>query len=96
MRLDMAGQLGSVRRRLASMVGAGPDEIVIVPSALHGVDTVLRNFEWNEGDVIIGSQSFPIQLKAASESGTNVDCYIVARHSDHNLQRRRTLYPIYS
>lgn len=56
MRLDMASELGAVRRRLASMVGAGPDEIVIVPSALHGVNTVLRNFGWNEGDVIVGSQ----------------------------------------
>ncbi|KAH9930085.1 PLP-dependent transferase [Fomitopsis serialis] len=41
------------RKRVADVVNAELDEIVLVPNATHGINTVLRNFEWKEGDVII-------------------------------------------
>lgn len=33
------------------------DECVLVNNTLHGISTILRNFEWHEGDIIIGSRS---------------------------------------
>lgn len=41
------------RERIAEFIGADTDEIVFVPNASHGINTVLRNFDWNEGDVLI-------------------------------------------
>ncbi|KAI0706789.1 hypothetical protein C8Q72DRAFT_757542, partial [Fomitopsis betulina] len=41
------------RQRVADLVGAKHDELVLVPDATHGINTVLRNFEWKEGDVIV-------------------------------------------
>lgn len=42
------------RTRLAKFIGAGEtDEVVLVPNASHGISTILRNFEWNEGDILI-------------------------------------------
>ena len=38
-------------------MGAASDELVVVPDATHGINTVLRNFEWKEGDVIVDGQS---------------------------------------
>jgi len=49
--------LNVVRERLATFIGAEVDECVLVPNTSHGLNTVLRNFEWNKGDVIIKSAS---------------------------------------
>ncbi|KAF8581075.1 PLP-dependent transferase [Ramaria rubella] len=48
-------RLTTVRERLANLVGAKVDEIVIVPNATHGINTVLRNFEWSSEDVLVGA-----------------------------------------
>lgn len=43
------------RGLLADFIGAKEDEVVLVPNATHGLNTVLRNFEWREGDILLGS-----------------------------------------
>ncbi|KAG1822027.1 pyridoxal phosphate-dependent transferase [Suillus subaureus] len=43
------------RTRVAKLIGAETDECVLVNNTSHGIATVLRNFEWNEGDIIIGT-----------------------------------------
>ncbi|OCB85273.1 PLP-dependent transferase [Sanghuangporus baumii] len=45
--------LRDVHARVAALVGADTDECVIVPNATHGVNTVLRNFALNEGDIVV-------------------------------------------
>lgn len=46
--------LVSVRERIAKLVGvADVDEVVIVPNSSHGLNTVLKNIIWEEGDVIV-------------------------------------------
>ncbi|KAI0784243.1 PLP-dependent transferase [Abortiporus biennis] len=45
--------LDESRALVADLIGADIDEVALVPNATHGVNTVLRNFEWREGDVII-------------------------------------------
>ncbi|KZT06166.1 PLP-dependent transferase [Laetiporus sulphureus 93-53] len=47
--------LEEARFHVADIVGANVDEIVLVPNATHGINTVLRNLEWREGDVILGA-----------------------------------------
>lgn len=42
---------------VASLVGAEHDEIVFVPNTTHGINTILRNIEWREGDVVVKSES---------------------------------------
>jgi selenocysteine lyase/cysteine desulfurase len=46
-----------VRRRLAQLIGANIDECVLVQNASTGVNIILRNFEWEEGDIIIPCKS---------------------------------------
>ncbi|KAG5353596.1 hypothetical protein C0989_005117 [Termitomyces sp. Mn162] len=53
-RLDFQPLLIDVRRRIAQLIGADVDEVVLVANASMGVNTVLRNFEWENGDTIIG------------------------------------------
>lgn len=50
----------NTRARLTQMIGADSiDEVVLVNNASHGINTVLRNFEWKAGDVIIdGKEGF--------------------------------------
>ncbi|KAH7925494.1 PLP-dependent transferase [Leucogyrophana mollusca] len=43
------------RECVAKLIGAEADECVIINNASHGIGTVLRNFEWHEGDIIIGT-----------------------------------------
>ena len=41
---------------MATFLGAGPEELAFVPSCSHGLNTILRNLLWNEGDIIIGGR----------------------------------------
>ncbi|KAL4261012.1 Pyridoxal phosphate-dependent transferase [Pleurotus pulmonarius] len=42
-----------VRGLIAPLIGAQAEECVLVPNASHGVNTVLRNIEWEKGDIIV-------------------------------------------
>ncbi|KAK0432660.1 hypothetical protein EV421DRAFT_1495608 [Armillaria borealis] len=42
----------AVREKVASFIGVS-DEVVLVLNASHGVNTVLKNFIWEAGDVIV-------------------------------------------
>ncbi|KAF8075269.1 pyridoxal phosphate-dependent transferase [Lyophyllum atratum] len=53
-RLTYQPRLIDVRRRLAQLIGADVDEVVLVPNASMGINTIMRNFEWEKGDTIIG------------------------------------------
>jgi len=52
-RLTYQKRLIGVREKLARLIGAKTDEVVLVSNASMGVNTVLRNFEWEKGDQII-------------------------------------------
>ncbi|KAI9570595.1 pyridoxal phosphate-dependent transferase [Boletus coccyginus] len=47
--------LNRVRERVAKLIGAETDECVIVNNTSHGLATVLRNFVFNEGDILVGA-----------------------------------------
>ncbi|PSR75560.1 hypothetical protein PHLCEN_2v9040 [Hermanssonia centrifuga] len=49
--------LAEVRRQVAELIGAQNEEVVLVPNATHGLNTVLRNIEWREGDIILGAST---------------------------------------
>ncbi|KAI0649148.1 PLP-dependent transferase [Trametes meyenii] len=54
-RIEYFGGLNKSRASIAKLIGAETDEVVLVPNATHALNTVLRNFEWREGDLIIGA-----------------------------------------
>ncbi|EIW57456.1 PLP-dependent transferase [Trametes versicolor FP-101664 SS1] len=54
-RINYKPLLVQSRHTVAKLIGAELDEVVLVPNATHALNTVLRNFEWREGDVIVGS-----------------------------------------
>ncbi|KAI0690171.1 PLP-dependent transferase [Cytidiella melzeri] len=54
-RLTYMPLLDKARREVANLVGAEHDEIVLVPNATHGLNTVLRNIEWREGDILLAT-----------------------------------------
>jgi len=51
--LRYESKLNEVRRQIARLVNVDMDECVLVPNVCNGINTVLRNIEWREGDVII-------------------------------------------
>lgn len=55
MRITYTPLLKESRNKVAQFLEVDTDEIVLVPNATHGVNTVLRNFIWNKDDVIIFS-----------------------------------------
>lgn len=63
MRIDCIHHWNEARTRVAKLIGAETDECVLVNNTSHGITTVLRNFEWNEGDIIIGGRSRITALK---------------------------------
>jgi len=42
----------NARQKVADLIGAKLDEVVLVSNASMGINTVLRNFDWEEGDII--------------------------------------------
>jgi selenocysteine lyase/cysteine desulfurase len=50
MRRTMMLALPVVREKLAKLVNVDADEIVMVPNTTHGINTILRNFEWKQED----------------------------------------------
>ncbi|KAI0653063.1 PLP-dependent transferase [Cubamyces menziesii] len=49
--------LNKARSAIAKLIGADTDEVVFAPNATHALNTVLRNFEWREGDLLIGAST---------------------------------------
>ena len=56
-RLHYQPLLTEAREKLAKLIGAKTDECVLVTNTSIGIATILRNFEWEEGDVILCSTS---------------------------------------
>jgi selenocysteine lyase/cysteine desulfurase len=58
------GLLKKSRALVAPLLGANTDEVVFVPNATTGVNTVLRNIKFDEGDVILYPSSiYPACMK---------------------------------
>lgn len=55
LRLHYQPLLIESREKLANLIGAKTNECVLVTNASLGMTTVLRNFVWEEGDVIFCS-----------------------------------------
>ncbi|KAL7415115.1 PLP-dependent transferase [Mrakia frigida] len=51
--LEAAKELALVRERLAGLVNAPVDEVVVAPNATHAINTVLWNIKWQPGDIIL-------------------------------------------
>ncbi|KAJ3513808.1 hypothetical protein NLJ89_g2748 [Agrocybe chaxingu] len=51
-RISYPPMLNDVRARIAKLIGAKTDEVVLVTNASMGLNVVLRNFNWEEGDAI--------------------------------------------
>ncbi|KZT57914.1 PLP-dependent transferase [Calocera cornea HHB12733] len=45
--------LANVRSRVSKFINAEADECVIVPNSTHGINTVLMNIDWKDGDIIV-------------------------------------------
>lgn len=61
-RVNCINYLTRVRERVAKFIGAETDECVIVNNTSHGIATVLRNFTFNEGDILVGG----VTIKSAT------------------------------
>ncbi|WWC92518.1 uncharacterized protein L201_007477 [Kwoniella dendrophila CBS 6074] len=53
MRRSWLPKLNKVRNELSEMIGARQEEVVIVPNTTHGIQTILSNIEWTDGDIIV-------------------------------------------
>lgn len=53
MRRSWLAKLNNVRAKVAGIIGANQDEVVIVPNATHGVNNIVTQINWQEGDVIV-------------------------------------------
>lgn len=52
-RYTYPGLLQEARSAIAPLLGADTDEVVFIPNATTGVNTVLRNLDFREGDVML-------------------------------------------
>lgn len=76
--------LHRARQRVADLIGADMGEVVIVPGATHGVNNILREIEWAEGDIIL-SCGYSLPLSSSSESGGGTN--LISDYSQHDIRR---------
>lgn len=50
---DLPNLIDESREAVAPLLGAPVNDVVFVPNATTGINTVLRNLKWEEGDVIV-------------------------------------------
>jgi selenocysteine lyase/cysteine desulfurase len=50
---DLPPLIDASRAAIAPLLGVETDEVVFVPNATTGVNVVLRNLKWEEGDVVV-------------------------------------------
>jgi selenocysteine lyase/cysteine desulfurase len=50
---DIPKLIDESRTAIAPFLGVDVDEIVLIPNATTGINTVLRNLKWEEGDVVV-------------------------------------------
>lgn len=62
MRRKIQPMLVDVRKQLARLLNADTDEVVLVPNATHGVNTVAVNMDWKDGDVIVVCASLGVNI----------------------------------
>jgi len=43
-----------VREKIAGLVNAPVEDIVLIPNTTHGINTILRNYDWSANDYIVG------------------------------------------
>lgn len=65
MRFTYPLQLRKARERVAELIGADVDDCVLVTNATLGVNTVLRNLQWNKEDIIVFSKKLSTFRKTA-------------------------------
>lgn len=46
-----------VRQKVSKIVNAPVDTVVLVPNTTHGINTILRNYKWSEGDYLVNCES---------------------------------------
>ncbi|KAG6825309.1 hypothetical protein H0H92_004104 [Tricholoma furcatifolium] len=85
-RLKFQGLLLDVRRRLAQHLGADVDEVVLVANASTGVNTILRNFQWEEGDTLIS-------LNTTYESVNKTVKYLGDIYPQLNIKQFHLFFP---
>lgn len=93
MRLRYPTSLNNCRERVAGLIGAHVDECVLVPNAIYGINTILRNIGWQKGDAILKSNiliTFLWRVTELLSSGHHLRC---RRQSD--TFRRRHHPPSY-
>ncbi|KIK50438.1 hypothetical protein GYMLUDRAFT_461434 [Collybiopsis luxurians FD-317 M1] len=59
MRGSLRTEKAEICSKLADFLGAEPESCVLVPNVAHGINTVLRNFPWKTGDVLIMGKASP-------------------------------------
>ncbi|CAE7095508.1 unnamed protein product [Rhizoctonia solani] len=63
-RREYQSQLLDVRTRLAKLLNCNVDECVISNNTTHGLHTIINNFNWKEGDILV---SFSVTYGAVSK-----------------------------
>jgi selenocysteine lyase/cysteine desulfurase len=46
-----------VREKVAKLINSPVENVVLVPNATHGINTILRNYDWSADDYLVGCES---------------------------------------
>lgn len=70
MRRTYIPELVKVQDQITDLIGAERDEVVITPNATHAINNIVREIEWEKGDIIVMC-TLPPRLCDAADSTDN-------------------------
>ncbi|KAK2467381.1 hypothetical protein APHAL10511_000616 [Amanita phalloides] len=63
------------RARIANMIGAKTDEVMFTTNASLGVNTILRNIEWEQGDTLLATNTSYMSIYRTAQYISNIPPY---------------------
>ncbi|KAF8647322.1 hypothetical protein AX16_006784 [Volvariella volvacea WC 439] len=75
--------MNGVREKLAKILHVDTEECVMVPNVSYGINTILRNFEWSENDILISTATAYDSIRLAISYITDRPPY--PRHSEFSV-----------
>jgi selenocysteine lyase/cysteine desulfurase len=87
-RREYQAQLRDARARVAKLMGCELDECAITNNTTHGVHTILNNFHWKKGDILVDCKLYRHYSTTIDHKVASSQLYVWGGGQYHRIHQR--------